>query len=176
MLFKDTPITGVKVIEPETHNDQRGFFARLFCPHEFAAAGVDFIPQQMSMSHNIARYSLRGMHYCTVRESKIVRCMRGRMLDVLFDIRSGSPSFLKSYGIELDADHARSIYVPPGVAHGFITLEDNTDVLYNMDRIYNDKYDAGLRWNDPAINFKWPVNPLVINNRDNNYPDFIIKN
>lgn len=172
MRFQDAPIDGVKIVEPDLHRDHRGFFTRLSCPEEFAGAGVDFTPLQISLSRNLARYTLRGMHYCKQPEAKLVRCMRGRILDVLFDIRPNSSSFLKSFSIELDAEGVRGVYIPPGVAHGFITLQDDTDVLYNIDRLYVTGFDAGLRWNDPLFHFPWPVEPLVIDDRDKNYPDF----
>ena len=174
MRFEDTPIAGVKIVEPDLHQDHRGFFARLSCPQEFARAGIDFTPLQMSLSRNHVLHTLRGMHYCMQPEAKLVRCTRGRILDVLFDIRPNSLTFLKSFGMELDAESARGVYVPPGVAHGFITLEDHTDVLYSIDRLYVAGFDAGLRWNDPMFNFSWLVKPIVIDDRDANYPDFKI--
>jgi dTDP-4-dehydrorhamnose 3,5-epimerase len=174
MRFKDAAIAGVKIVEPDLHRDDRGFFTRLFCPQEFAGAGVDFTPLQMSLSRNLARYTLRGMHYCSQPEAKLVRCVRGRILDVLFDIRPSSATFLQSVGVELDAESARGVYVPSGVAHGFITLEDETDVVYNIDRIFVPDFDKGLRWNDPAFGFVWPMAPIIISERDSTYADFQI--
>ena len=174
MRFEDTSIVGVKIVEPDLHMDHRGFFTRLSCPQEFASAGIDFTPLQTSLSRNHVRHTLRGMHYCMQPEAKLVRCTRGRILDVLFDIRPNSFTFLKSFGMELDAESARGVYVPPGVAHGFITLEDHTDVLYSIDRRYVAGFDAGMRWDDPVFNFPWPVKPIVIDDRDANYPDFKI--
>ena len=174
MRFEDAPIAGVKIVEPDLHRDHRGFFTRLSCPQEFAGVGVDFTPLQMSLSRNHLRHTLRGMHYCTQPEAKLVRCMRGRILDVVFDIRPDSPTFLRSFGVELDAEGARGLYIPAGVAHGFLTLEDETDVVYNIDRLFAPGFDGGLRWDDPAFRFHWPAAPVVIGERDATYPDFAI--
>ncbi len=174
MRFEDAPIVGVKIVEPDLHRDHRGFFTRLSCPQEFAGAGMEFKPLQMSLSRNFVRYTLRGMHYCMQPEAKLVRCVRGRILDVLFDIRPKSPTFLNSFGIELDAEFARGVFVPAGVAHGFVTLENHTDVHYSIDRLYVAGFDAGLRWNDPMFSFPWPMKPTVIDVRDANYPEFKI--
>lgn len=174
MRFLDTPIADVKIIEPDLHRDHRGFFTRLSCPQEFAGAGIDFMPLQMSLSRNHARHTLRGMHYCAQLEAKLVRCMRGAILDVVFDVRPKSSTFLKSFGVELNAQNARGLYIPPGVAHGFITLEDETDVHYSINRLFVAGFDAGIRWNDPLFNFSWPATPVVIDDRDAHYPDFKI--
>lgn len=172
MRFTPTSIQGAFVVEPDPRQDERGFFARLHCPRDFAAEGIEFTPLQTSLSRNTAARTLRGMHYATEPEAKLVRCVRGRMLDVIFDIRPGSPSCRATFGIELDALSARGLFVPPGVAHGFLTLEPDTDVLYQIDRIYRPGYDAGLRWNDAAFDFRWPHPPAVIGDRDRTWPDF----
>lgn len=172
MRFTPTSIDGAIIVEPDPREDERGFFARLHCPAEFAAAGIDFTPQQTSLSRNTAALTLRGMHYATEPEAKLVRCVRGRMLDVLFDIRPDSPTFLATFGTELDPLSARGLFVPAGVAHGFLTLEPDTDVLYQIDRIYRPGFDAGLRWNDTSFSFRWPAEPTVIGGRDRTWPDF----
>jgi dTDP-4-dehydrorhamnose 3,5-epimerase len=172
MRFTPTSIEGAVVVEPDPREDERGFFARLHCPREFAAEGIEFTPLQTSLSRNTAARTLRGMHYATEPEAKLVRCVRGRMLDVLFDIRRDSPSYRRTFAIELDETGARGLFVPAGVAHGFLTLEPDTDVLYQIDRIYRPGFDAGLRWNDPAFAFQWPFAPAVIGARDETWPDF----
>ncbi len=172
MRFHNTPIAGVLLVEPDFHRDERGFFARLNCVEEFATAGVSFHPRQTSMSHNALSHTLRGMHYCLEPEAKLVRCARGRALDVVFDIRSASPSRGVSFSIELSADNGLGLFIPAGPAHGFQTLEPATDMLYQIDRIYRPGFDAGLRWDDPAFAFNWPAAPAVISARDMQWPDF----
>jgi dTDP-4-dehydrorhamnose 3,5-epimerase len=172
MRFRATPIDGAVIVEIEPHRDDRGFFARLSCPEEFAAAGLAFVPRQTSLSRNVARHTLRGMHACREPEAKLVRCIRGRIHDVVFDIRDGSKTFGRSFGLDLDAEGAVALYLAPGLAHGFLTLEDDCDVLYQMDRLYRPGFDAGLRWNDPAFAYDWPAPPAVIDARDGTWPDF----
>lgn len=172
MRFLATDVAGVMIVAPDFHTDERGFFTRLNCPEEFAAAGIAFTARQTSLSRNTALHTLRGMHACTEPEAKLVRCTRGRILDVVFDIRRASPTFGRSFGLELDAEGARGLYIPPGLAHGFLTLETATDVLYEIDRLYRPGFDRGLRWNDPFFAFPWPAAPAVIDPRDAAYPDF----
>ena len=173
MRFAPTAIDGVLIVEPELQTDERGFFTRLNCVDEFASAGVAFVARQTSLSRNAARHTLRGMHYCVEPEAKLVRCARGKILDVVFDTRPDSPTFRRAFGVELDHESARGLYVPPGVAHGFLTLRADTDVLYQIDRAWRPGFDAGLRWNDPAFAFEWPAAPVVIGARDASWPDFI---
>ena len=172
MRFTATPLDGVIIVEPDLHADNRGFFARLSCPEEFAAAALHFEPLQTSLSRNIALRTLRGMHYCRQPEAKLVRCVRGRIYDAAFDIRPHSPTYRRAFGLELDASAARGLFIPAGVAHGFLTLEPDCDVLYQIDRLYRPGFDAGLRWNDPSFSFAWPAPPAVIDPRDAGYPDF----
>ena len=172
MIFTETGLAGAFVVDVERREDERGFFARLHCPVEFAAAGISFTPLQTSLSRNTTARTLRGMHYATEPEAKLVRCVRGRMLDVLFDIRRDSPTWRRSCAVELDPEGARGLFIPAGVAHGFLTLEPGTDVLYQIDRIYRPGFDAGLRWNDPAFSHPWPHAPAVIGERDRTWPDF----
>ena len=172
MQFEPTKIPDVYVVEAEPVSDERGFFARLCCPVEMKVAGIEFEPKQTSISHNAARGTLRGMHYSTVPESKLVRCVRGRVFDVAIDLRPGSPSRRQWVGTELDPDRANALYIPAGVAHGFLTLEVGSEVLYQIDRIYVPGFDAGVRWNDPAFAIDWPMPPSVIHPRDEAYPLF----
>jgi dTDP-4-dehydrorhamnose 3,5-epimerase len=172
MRFVPTDLAGVMIVEPDLHRDERGFFARLACDEEFAAAGIGFEARQTSLSRNLGLHTLRGMHSCREPEAKLVRCIRGRILDVVFDIRGDSPTFGRSFGIELDAEGAGGLYIPAGAAHGFLTLEPDTDVLYQIDRVYRPGCDFGLRWNDPMFAFAWPAPPAIISARDADYPDF----
>lgn len=172
MRFIKTAIDGVLIVEPDLLADARGFFTRLSCPEEFARAGVMFEPRQTSLSRNIARRTLRGMHYCREPEAKLVRCTRGAVFDAIFDIRPQSPTRGVSMGVELDADSARGLYIPAGLAHGFLTLQPGADVLYQIDRLYRPGFDAGLRWNDPTFGFVWPAMPEVMDARDAAWPDF----
>jgi dTDP-4-dehydrorhamnose 3,5-epimerase len=173
MRFLSTALAGVTIVEPEPISDQRGSFARLYCPEEFARAGIGFIATQTSLSFNRARHTLRGMHYCLEPEAKLVRCTRGRIFDVALDLRRGSPTFRRWFGIELDPSAARALYIPAGVAHGFLTLEPDSDMLYQIDRLYRPGFDAGVRWNDPQFAIAWPAPPAAIDARDRDYPDFV---
>jgi dTDP-4-dehydrorhamnose 3,5-epimerase len=172
MRFVETAIAGAMIVEIEPHLDERGFFARLACPEEFRSAGFDFTPRQTSLSRNRARHTLRGMHYCAEPEAKLVRCTRGRIFDALFDARRDSPTFGRALGLELDAQSLRGVYAPHGVAHGFLTLQDDCDVLYEIDRIHRPGFDLGLRWNDPMFALDWPAPPAVIGARDATWRDF----
>lgn len=172
MRFRRTPIEGVVIVEPELHVDARGFFTRLSCPEEFASAGIPFSPRQTSLSRNTARHTLRGMHFCLEPEAKLVRCVRGRIHDVVFDIRRDSATFGQSFGLDLDAAQAMALAIAPGLAHGFLTLEPECDVLYQMERLYRPGFDRGLRWNDAAFAYSWPAVPAVIDGKDASWPDF----
>lgn len=172
MQFAKTAITGVYVVGAEPVRDERGFFARLCCPTEMKAAGLDFEPRQTSLSRNTSSHTLRGMHYATIPEAKLVRCVRGRIFDVAVDLRPQSVSFCKWVGVELDPRNANALFIPSGVAHGFLTLEADSDVLYQIDRVYAPGFDAGVRWDDPCFAIKWPATPDIIHPRDLAYPDF----
>ena len=173
MRFLTTPVDGVVLVESDPAVDARGFFARLFDPQEFAANGISFAPLQTSLSHNLAAFTLRGMHYCTEPEAKLVHCSRGRIFDVALDIRRRSPTFGRWFGCELVGGNARGLLIPAGVAHGFLTIEPDSDVLYQIDRPYQPEFAAGVRWDDPAFDIHWPDAPAVINARDAEYPDFV---
>jgi dTDP-4-dehydrorhamnose 3,5-epimerase len=174
MRFLSTSIEGVLLIDSEPAVDARGFFARLFGPQEFAANGIQFAPVQISLSHNHAVSTLRGLHYCTEPEAKIVYCTRGRIYDVVLDLRSNSSTFGHWLSFELVAGGERGLFIPAGVAHGFLTMEPNCDVLYQIDRLYDSMFAAGVRWNDQAFNIYWPSIPNVMSSRDATYADFDI--
>lgn len=174
MRFSPTLISGVVVVEAEPHADDRGHFARLHCPDDFAAAGHPFVPAQTSLSHNRAAGTLRGMHYQAAphAETKLVRAVRGRIFDVAVDIRPDSPTCRKWVGVELSAENGRALLIGEGIAHGFVTLKDDTDVLYQISPKFEPGHDRGLRWNDPAFGIDWPVTPTVISARDAGYADY----
>jgi dTDP-4-dehydrorhamnose 3,5-epimerase len=173
MIFTETAIPGVVMVEPEPARDSRGFFARLHCPEEFARAGWPFTPVQTSVSHNARKGSLRGLHYQAdpYAEAKLVRVTRGRAFDVVVDLRPESPTYRRWAGVELDPQRANAVLIPPGIAHGFLTLEDETDVFYQISPAYIPGHDRGVRWNDPAFGVEWPTAPAVISERDSSYPD-----
>ena len=172
MRFAATDIPGVVVVEIEPRRDERGAFARLHCPDEFAAAGHPFVPAQTSLSRNPHALTLRGMHYQPAphAEVKLVRCVRGRIFDVAIDLRADSPTHRRWTACELSADNARALLVPEGVAHGFLTLEPDTDVLYQIAPTYAPGHEAGVRWDDPAFGVAWPAVPRLISPRDAAYP------
>jgi len=174
MRFVATAIAGVVVVESEPRTDERGAFARLHCPEEFAAAGHPFVPAQTSLSRNPGAGTLRGLHYQAAphAETKLVRCVRGRIFDVAVDLRPDSPTHRQWTGAELSAENGRALLVPEGVAHGFLTLEADTDVLYQIAPLYRPGREAGVRWDDPAFAIAWPAAPHRISPRDAAYPDY----
>ncbi len=174
MLFSDAGLAGVYLLDLERQQDERGFFARTFCEREFAAHGLSTRYPQCNLSFNLRRGTLRGLHYQAAphREAKIVRCSRGALHDVVVDLRPGSPSHGRWVAFLLDAESRRAIYVPPGCAHGFITLQDETEVLYHMGELYVAEAARGVRWDDPAFAIRWPLPPVVISARDRAYADF----
>jgi dTDP-4-dehydrorhamnose 3,5-epimerase len=173
MIFTETFIAGLFVVEPERHEDKRGVFARVFCVQEFSGAGIAFSCEQVNVSTNSECYTLRGMHYQDppFAESKFVRVTKGRVFDVAVDVRPESPTFLKHFGIELTESNFLGLYLPEGTAHGFLTLESDTHVLYQMGHAYVPGKGKGLRWNDPALGIEWPAIPNVISERDAGYGD-----
>lgn len=173
MRFSATAIDGVTIVDLDPSTDERGSFARLHCPDEFAAAGHPFVPAQTSLSRNTAARTLRGLHYEAPprAEVKLVRVTRGAIFDVAVDLRQGSPTYLKWTGAELSADNGRALLIGAGMAHGFITLAPDTDVLYQIDKMFEAGHGCGVRWNDPAFGIVWPVQPMVISERDATYPD-----
>lgn len=174
MRFTETQIPGVVLAEIVPHSDARGAFARLHCPDEFEAAGHPFVPAQTSLSRNPKRLTLRGLHYqpAAHAEVKLVRCVRGAVFDVAVDLRADSPTHRRWVGTELSAENGRALLIPEGVAHGFLTLTDDTDVLYQIAPRFEPGHEAGVRWNDPAFAVQWPFEPTLISDRDAAYPDY----
>jgi len=173
MKLRATTLEGAALIEPERLGDTRGFFARTFCQETFERWGLKSSFIQSSVSFNARRGTLRGMHFQKAPhgETKLVRCTRGAIHDVIVDLRAGSPTFVRWYGVELTQDNHRTLYVPEGFAHGFLTLRDDTEVLYQMADPFVAEAAAGVRWNDPRLGIDWPMAPVVMSDRDANYPD-----
>lgn len=175
MQFRSTPLAGAVLVEIEPHRDVRGFFARTWCSVEFAAAGLANILVQASMSRNQRRGTVRGMHMQLPpsAEAKLVRCARGAIHDVIVDLRPHSPTYLRNFSVELTAHVSNALYIPPLMAHGFQTLEDDTDVLYCMSDVYSPELACGFRWNDSVFQIDWPIRGgVTIVPRDRDYPDF----
>jgi dTDP-4-dehydrorhamnose 3,5-epimerase len=175
MIFCETRIQGVFILELEKREDERGFFARTWCKREFAEHGLNFDLAQCNVSFNRKRGTLRGMHYQTepYPEAKLVRCTAGAIYDVVIDLRPESPTFAEWMAVELTANSHRMLYIPKHFAHGFQTLEDNTEVFYQMSEFYAPEYARGIRWDDPAFNIQWPPANRIVSDRDAAYPDFI---
>ena len=176
MRIEPLDLPGAFLLIPEPIVDERGFFARVFCSEEFEARGLLSDFRQSSVSFNARAGTIRGMHYSSPphAETKIVRCTSGAIHDVLVDLRPRSPSYLSTISLELRAEERYAVYVPVGVAHGFQALEDATEVLYMIDVPYEPKSARGVRWNDPRVNVRWPLDISVISARDLSYPDLDI--
>lgn len=174
MRFTETSIPGAYLIDLEKRGDDRGFFARAFCEQEFASHQLVSRFVQVNNSLSTDKGTLRGMHYQLPpkAETKLVRCIRGSLYDLILDLRPSSPTFGCSFGAELSAENRRMMYVPKGFAHGFITLEENTEAFYFVDEFYAPDYERGLRWNDPAFQLSWPIPPVVLSQKDAGYRDF----
>jgi len=172
--FTETELAGAFVLDIAPSADERGFFARSWCCEEAAAHGLNPRVVQCSISSNVRRGTLRGLHYqaAPFAEAKLVRCIAGAIYDVIVDLRDGSPTRLRYFGVELSAANHRALYVPEGFAHGFLTLMDGSEVFYQMSEFYHPEGARGLRWNDPAFGIAWPAAPAVISPRDAAYPDF----
>jgi dTDP-4-dehydrorhamnose 3,5-epimerase len=176
MIFHKTGLQGAFVIDLQPIEDERGFFARCFCRKEFAANGLNSNFVQGNVSFNLLRGTLRGMHYqCKPHEeAKLVRCIRGKIYDVIIDLRAESATFRRWLGIPLDQEKLTMLYVPEGFAHGYLTLTDNAEVLYQVSEFYAPEAERGLRWNDPAFGIRWPSAPEHLSSKDSTHPDFII--
>jgi dTDP-4-dehydrorhamnose 3,5-epimerase len=174
VIFTETKLNGAYIIEPEKLEDERGFFARTFCQNEFKARGLNPCVAQCSISFNKRKGTLRGVHYQArpYEETKLVRCTAGAIYDVIVDVRLGSRAFKQWVATELTAANRKMLYIPHGVAHGFLTLVDETEVFYQMSEFYHPECARGLRWNDPALAIEWPSDVRVISERDSRYPEF----
>ena len=171
MIFTEAPVKGAYVIDLERRGDERGFFARVFCDRELSERGLTPHFVQANDSLSTQRGTLRGMHYqlAPKAETKLVRCIRGELYDVVLDLRRDSPTFGQSFGATLSAENRRMMYVPKGCAHGFITLADETEALYFVDEIYAPDLERGVRWNDPRFRIAWPIEPVVLSAKDQSW-------
>jgi dTDP-4-dehydrorhamnose 3,5-epimerase len=174
VIFSETKLQGAFVIAPEKQEDERGFFARTWCQKEFEAHGLTHKLVQCNISFNHKKGTLRGVHFqaAPYEEAKLVRCTMGAIHDVIVDLRPESPTFMQHTTSVLSAQNRNMLYIPEGFAHGFLTLEDNTEVFYQMSEFYASEYARGIRWNDPAFGIEWPDDVRVVSDRDRNYPDF----
>jgi dTDP-4-dehydrorhamnose 3,5-epimerase len=174
MIFKETKLKGAFIIELQKHQDDRGFFARTFCKQELEAHGLISDVVQANMSLSKARGTLRGMHYqkSPFEETKLVRCTRGALHDVIIDLRSDSPTYQQWIGVNLTADNCRMLFVPQKFAHGFVTLADDTEASYLVSQFYAPGSELGIRWNDPQFDIQWPIDVQVISEKDANWPDY----
>jgi dTDP-4-dehydrorhamnose 3,5-epimerase len=174
MIFTETPIAGAYLIDLEKRGDDRGFFARVFCRTEFGERDLDTEFVQINNSLSAERGTLRGLHYqlAPAEEVKVVRCVAGALWDVILDVRPQSPTFGLWFGAELSATNRRMMYAPRGVAHGFVTLTDDTEAFYLVSAFYAPERERGIRWNDPRFAVEWPVAPVVMSDKDRDRPDF----
>jgi dTDP-4-dehydrorhamnose 3,5-epimerase len=172
LKFLPTPIGGAFIVELEPLGDERGFFARSFCQEEFQKQGIDPRITQCNISFNQHRGTLRGLHYQVKphEEAKLVRCTQGAIWDVIVDLRENSPTRYRWFAAELTSENRRALYIPRGLAHGFQTLSDNSEVFYQMSEFYHPESSRGVRWDDPMIGITWPVDNPVLSPRDKSYP------
>jgi dTDP-4-dehydrorhamnose 3,5-epimerase len=174
MKFIESPLSGAYIIEMESSSDERGSFGRAFSPRDFREQGLDGGLTEISISRNMRSGTLRGMHFQKVphAETKLVRVVQGAAFDVIVDVRTGSPTWRKSFGLELSAENFRALYIPAGFAHGFLTLSDKTDVLYQISDTFHEASATGFAWNDPAVGIRWPGLPNLISHKDAALPGF----
>ncbi len=172
MKFQTTAIDGAFIIELDPHADERGFFARTFCEREFREHGIEPRIAQCNLCFNLHEGTVRGMHYQVepAAESKLIRCIRGAIHDVIVDLRPDSPTFLRQVAVELTADNRRALYVPPGCAHGYQTLVPNAEVFYQTGEFYAPEHERGLRYDDPVLNIEWPLPVSHISEKDTGWP------
>jgi dTDP-4-dehydrorhamnose 3,5-epimerase len=174
MIFTETPVAGAYLVELELFTDERGFFARLWSLDEFGSRGLTGAFVQCNNSFSARRGTLRGLHYQAAphEEVKLCRCIKGAVFDVVADMRPASPTYLRWYGVELTAANRHMLYVPEGCAHGYLTLEDDSEVMYSVSRAYHPDAERGVRWNDPAIGIVWPIaTGLTLSPKDLRWPD-----
>lgn len=174
MIFKATELNDAYIIDLDKLADKRGFFARSFCINEFKEHGIEFPIVQANVSYNRYKRTLRGMHYQQEPhgEAKLVRCTNGAIFDAIIDVRPDSSTYMQWMGVELSERNYRMLYVPEGFAHGFITLEDETEVTYQVSEFYTPGAEKGIRWDDSTFNIDWPADPSIISEKDKTWPDF----
>ncbi|SHF43000.1 dTDP-4-dehydrorhamnose 3,5-epimerase [Mariniphaga anaerophila] len=174
MIFEETKLKGAYIIKIEKLEDERGFFGRSWCAKEMKKHGLNAGISQANVSFNKLKGTLRGMHFQKAphQEAKLVRCSRGSIFDVIIDLRKNSPTFKQWIGVELTQDNYKMLYVPEDFAHGFITLEDNCEISYQMSEFYVPGAGETIRWNDPLFNIQWPLTPTVMSEKDKSQSDF----
>jgi dTDP-4-dehydrorhamnose 3,5-epimerase len=172
MIFVETALNGAYIVELERREDDRGFFARAFCQKEFEAHGLKPIIAQANIASNRKKGTLRGMHfqYPPAAETKLVRCTRGAIVDIIVDLRPESPTYLHHIAVELNADNQRALYVPERFAHGYQVLRDNTDTSYQVGEFYAPGFEGGLRHDDPRLGLSWPLALTAISDKDRVWP------
>jgi len=173
--FHETELKGAMIIEPELHEDHRGFFARVFCRKEFQRQGLEADCVQCNLAFNKKKGTLRGLHYqCAPdEETKLVQCVAGSIYDVIIDLRADSATYKRWIAVTLSAQNRKLLYVPKGFAHGYQTLEDDTTVFYQVSHYYSPQSERGVRWDDPAFGIRWPLaDELIISQKDRNWPLF----
>lgn len=174
MKFIETPLNGSFVIDLEKREDERGFFARSLCQKEFESHGFYRLPVQANMSYNKKAGTIRGMHYQVEphQESKLIRCINGSIYDVIIDLRKDSPTYMQWFGIELNDENRTMLFVPENFAHGFLTLKDNSEIMYQMSEFYHFESQRNIRYNDPTFKIQWPINVTVVSEKDMTIPNF----
>ena len=174
MIFTETPLTGAFLIDLELHRDERGFFTRTFCRREFEKRGLNANVVQCNLSSNAKAGTLRGMHFQKppAPEAKLVRCVRGALYDVIGDLRPESSTYRANFGVELNADNRRALFIPENFAHGFLTLADNTEIEYQMSEFYQPGSAAGFRYDDPNFDLSWPREIEIISQQDLDWPRY----
>ncbi|MCX8495479.1 MAG: dTDP-4-dehydrorhamnose 3,5-epimerase family protein [Akkermansiaceae bacterium] len=172
MIFSDTGIAGVYIVELERRIDSRGSFSRAYCTAEFSRVGIEFQAVQANLSVNLLKGTLRGMHYqgCGTGESKLVRCIKGAVWDVIIDMRADSPTYLTHFGVELSAQNGLALYVPELVAHGTLALSDGAEIFYLMGGFHDSERSCGIRFDDPGVGIVWPADVSVVSQRDLEWP------
>jgi dTDP-4-dehydrorhamnose 3,5-epimerase len=176
VIFTETPVVGAFLMDLEPREDERGFFARTWCERECGERGMNLRIAQCNVSFNKKQGTLRGLHYqaAPFQEAKLVRCTRGAIYDVAVDLRPDSPSFKRHVAAVLSAGNRRMLYIPEGCAHGFQTLEDDTEIFYQMSERYSADHARGVRWDDPVFGIEWPAAERIMADRDRTYPDFAL--
>jgi len=176
MIFSETKLNGAYVIEPEKYEDERGYFARVFCENEFKSHGIKLNMVQSNIGFSSKKGTIRGLHYQVYphAEVKLIRCLSGSIFDVIIDLRPESPTYRQWFGIELNSKNNQMLLVPEYFAHGYQSLVDNTEVFYQVSQFYMADAERGIRWDDPAFNIQWPemIHP-IISEKDKSWPDFL---
>ena len=174
MIFTETKLSGAFILELEKRGDHRGFFARTFCAKEFEEHGLRTSFVQANMSKSLEKHTLRGMHYQVdgAEEAKLIRCTKGRILDVIIDIRPDSQTYCEHIAVELTAENFKQLYVPEGFAHGFLTLEEDIEVTYLVSEFYAPGKEKGIRWDDPLFKIDWPIDSPILSEKDAKHSDF----